>query len=57
MTKRGLVTKEEFLEWMLNQPYCVKEQVHQNLLDYINIETPKERGEVEFPESRYLFGY
>lgn len=57
ITRWKPISKDEFLQWVAAQPDAVKEKVYQNLDTYITTETPKERGEVEFPESEYLMGY
>lgn len=57
VTRWKNLTRDEFLDWIFKQPEKTQQQVYQNLLNYIKTETPKERGEVEFPRSNYLFGY
>lgn len=56
-TKWRYMSDEEFLEWVDTQPVSVQEGVRSNLQDYISTETPKERGEEEFPEPQHAFGY
>lgn len=48
VTKHKDLTREDFLKWILSQPSKIQLEVYNNLLNYINTETPKERGEVEF---------
>lgn len=57
ITRRQPLSRDEFLQWVATQPDPVKEKVYQNLQEYITTETPKERGEEEFPQSEYLMGY
>lgn len=57
VTRWKKLSKQEFLSWVYSQPQEVQERVSQNISDYITNETPQERGEVEFPRSRHLFGY
>ncbi len=57
LTESMDISQQQFLESVRTQPYQIKAEIYQNLVDYINTETPKERGEVEFPESTYLMGY
>ncbi len=48
ITSREGISFDEFRGWLESQPATVQRTVYQNLQDYINIETPKERGENEF---------
>lgn len=57
ITRLAPVSSEEFLQWLSRQPDDVKETVRNNLETYIKTETPKERGEIEFPEPQHAFGY
>jgi len=54
-TTRSDLTKEEFLQWVSEQPGLVKEEVYRNLETYISTETPTERGEVEVPALESFF--
>lgn len=55
-TSHKIITAEEFFHWLSEQPESTKKEVYRNLQDYISTQTPKERGEIEFPPSRYPFG-
>jgi len=47
MTEYKDVTRDEFLQWAIYQTSEVQIEIYNNLLNYINTETPKERGQEE----------
>ena len=57
ITRWEKMTREEFSSCVGGQPHDIKQEIYKNLLTYMETETPKERREEEFSESRYSTGF
>lgn len=53
ITRKKNLTRNELIQSLSQYPSSVQEQICQNISDYIGTETPKERGEEEFPQENY----